>query len=194
MKLKGTVLLIMFALFLGVNIDAKKKKTKVEDTHIVGKVKGQTIDGAWWWTVVKEDGTQLKLEWWSLEKSGNKEEIKKLNNSKVVVKGDESGGFIKDIKSIEIYDPNKLVKEEAKTIEDGLSGIIKGRKVNDEFAWTLEGDDGKLYVFGWYGLEKAGCKKDMGKLTGKKVIVKGEKVDDKKGTLTINELQSIKKL
>jgi len=192
MKLKSIALLLMIVLVSGTGIMATSKK----DNPIKGTVKGQTIDGNWWWTVVTDDGSILKLDWWSLGKSGNKERIKSLKNKVVLVDGDIEGDQIKNIQSIEEFENNKVsiteTKGKKKQAKLGdLSGKINGRKIDDKFWWTLEGDNGKLYKFNWYALDQAGYKEKIKELNGKSVSVEVFKTEEQDGVIIIKRFQSI---
>lgn len=192
MKLKSIALLLIIVLVSGTGIMATSKK----DNPIKGTVKGQTIDGNWWWTVVTDDGSILKLDWWSLGKSGNKERVKSLKNKVVLVDGDIEGDQIKNIQSIEEFENNKVniteTKGKKKQAKLGdLSGKINGRQINGKFWWTLEGDNGKLYKFNWYALDQAGYKEKIKELNGKSVSVVSFMAEEQDGVITIKRFQSI---
>jgi hypothetical protein len=172
---------------------------------LTGKVKGQTIDGKWWWTLSQEDGTYCQFGWWGLQKAELMEVIKTLWGKMIVVdcitKMEDNQKVIETINSYKLYDPNEVVKADVekkevkkekakKKTEDGYKGVIKGQTINGEWWWTLVGDDGVTYKFGWWALDKAGYKERIKSMQGKRYIVNGD-FEVENGSNVFNEINDI---
>jgi len=189
MKLKNVVIVLfmIFSISNGVNANSSNHNL------IVGKLKGQTIDGKWMWTITQEDGSLLKIDWKAISDSGNKNSIKTMKNKTVAIDGTKKGTKIVRIKSLEIYKPSKVIDKPKAKVE-GLSGVIKQRFTNDKAQWTLEAQDGKIYQFNWQALKNAGLKSKIKNYSGKTVQVEAGETTEEKGNFYITNFKTLSEL